>query len=112
MLPQPAACSSAIWPAKFWSRVDTRAYPKVATFTSTFKRDIRINKASENGQAKAKQWGAEMLAADLSVTSRTARQRARPTNRRSQRSNPTPCSARPPGGLDSFNLGFIVLGDV
>src|SRR5262249_31453428 len=49
MLPQPAACSSAIWPAKFWSRVDTRAYPKIAIFILTFERDIRINKASENG---------------------------------------------------------------
>src|SRR5262245_30658534 len=49
MLPQPAACSSASWPAKSWSRVDTRAYPKVAIFILVFERDIRINKASENG---------------------------------------------------------------
>src|SRR6516165_6140183 len=50
MLPQPAACSSAIWPAKSWSRVDTRAYPKVAIFTPAFEIDIRINKPSENGR--------------------------------------------------------------
>jgi hypothetical protein len=30
MLPQPAACSSAIWLARSWSRVETRAYPKTA----------------------------------------------------------------------------------
>src|SRR5262245_44762330 len=48
MLPQPAACSSAIWPARSWSRVDTRAYPKVAISLSSFERDFRINKALEN----------------------------------------------------------------
>src|SRR5262245_52218910 len=48
MLPQPAACSSAIWPARSWSRVDTRAYPKVAISLSSFESDFRINKASEN----------------------------------------------------------------
>src|SRR5262249_3350682 len=53
MLPQPAACSSAIWPARSWSRVDTRAYPKVAISLSSFESDFRINKASENsGQEK------------------------------------------------------------
>src|SRR5262249_17278483 len=54
MLPQPAACSSAIWPARSWSRVDTRAYPKVAISLSNFESDFRINKASENsGQETA-----------------------------------------------------------
>src|SRR5262249_37462697 len=48
MLPQPAACSSAIWPARSWSRVDTRAYPKVAISLSSFESDFRISKASEN----------------------------------------------------------------
>src|SRR5262245_16184285 len=48
MLPQPAACSSAIWPARSWSRVDTRAYPKVAISLSSFESDFRINKASKN----------------------------------------------------------------
>src|SRR5215468_3157164 len=50
MLPQPAACSSAIWPARSWSRVDTRAYPKVAISHLTFESDFRINKTSENGR--------------------------------------------------------------
>src|SRR5438874_1345035 len=36
MLPQPAACSSAIWPARSWSRVETRAYPKIAISPSAF----------------------------------------------------------------------------
>src|SRR5215510_3058410 len=40
--------SSAIWPGRSWSRVDTRAYPKVAISLSSFESDFRINKASEN----------------------------------------------------------------
>src|SRR5262249_49262701 len=48
MLPQPAACSSAICPARSWSRVDTRAYPKVAISLFSFASVFRINKASEN----------------------------------------------------------------
>src|SRR5262245_13042919 len=41
------------WKAgRSWSRVDTRAYPKVAISFSSFESDFRINKASENSRVK------------------------------------------------------------